>query len=83
MSYEKVSKVKNQTIIGVKQTMKAMKHGQVNKVFVAEDADRSLTQKVEELAETLGIPVERVDSKKKLGAACGISVSASTVAIKK
>ncbi|WP_047983293.1 ribosomal L7Ae/L30e/S12e/Gadd45 family protein [Ornithinibacillus californiensis] len=82
MSYEKVTQVKSQTIIGVKQTIKAMKNGQVCKVYIAEDADRFFTQKVEELAKTLDIEVERVDSKKKLGAACGIDVGASTVAIK-
>ncbi|MFS0675096.1 ribosomal L7Ae/L30e/S12e/Gadd45 family protein [Ornithinibacillus sp. 179-J 7C1 HS] len=83
MSYEKVTQVKSHTIIGVKQTLKAMKNGQVKQVYIAEDADRFVTLKVEELAKTLDIEVERVDSKKKLGAACGIDVGASTVAIKK
>lgn len=83
MSYEKVSQVKSKTLIGVKQTLKAMKNGQISEVYIAEDADRFLTQKVEELAKTLRIPYQRVDSKKKLGAACGIDVGASTVAIKK
>jgi large subunit ribosomal protein L7A len=83
MSYEKVSEVKSRTLIGMKQTLKAMKNGQISEVYIAEDADRFFTQKVEELAKTLGIPCRRVDSKKKLGAACGIDVGASTVAIKK
>lgn len=83
MSYEKVLQVKSQTIIGVKQTLKAMKNGRVKQVYIAEDADRFITLKVEELAKTLDIPCQRVDSKKKLGNACGIDVGASTVAIKK
>ncbi|MBS3682229.1 ribosomal L7Ae/L30e/S12e/Gadd45 family protein [Ornithinibacillus massiliensis] len=83
MSYEKVLQVKSQTIIGVKQTLKAMKNGQVKQVYIAEDADRFVTQKVEELAKTLDIPCQRVDSKKKLGTACGIDVGASAIAIKK
>ncbi|WP_047981969.1 ribosomal L7Ae/L30e/S12e/Gadd45 family protein [Ornithinibacillus contaminans] len=83
MSYEKVTHVKSQTIIGLKQTLKAMKNGQISEVYIAEDADRHMTQRIEELAKTLDIPCQRVDSKKKLGAACGIDVGASTVAIKK
>lgn len=83
MSYEKVNQVKSQTIIGLKQTLKAMKNGQISEVYIAEDADRYMTREVEELAKTLDIPCLRVDSKKKLGAACGIDVGASTVAIKK
>lgn len=83
MSYEKVKQVKSQKIIGLKQTLKAMKNGQISEVYIAEDADRYMTHEVEELAKTLGIPCLRVDSKKKLGAACGIDVGASTVAIKK
>jgi large subunit ribosomal protein L7A len=83
MSYEKVSQVKSQTVIGVKQTLKAMRNGQISEVYVAEDADRLLTQEIEDLALALGIPCQRVDSKKRLGAACGIKVGASTVAIKK
>jgi large subunit ribosomal protein L7A len=83
MSYEKVTQLKSQIMIGMKQTLKAMKNGQISEVYIAEDADRYMTQRIEELAKTLGIPCQRVDSKKKLGAACGIDVGASTVAIKK
>lgn len=83
MSYEKVTKVKSQLVIGMKQTLKAMKNGHVSEVFIAEDADRRKTQEIEELAKSLGIPFQRVDSMKKLGAACGIDVGASSVAIKK
>ncbi|MEN2769120.1 ribosomal L7Ae/L30e/S12e/Gadd45 family protein [Ornithinibacillus xuwenensis] len=83
MSYEKVTQLKSQIMIGMKQTLKAMKNGQISEVYIAEDADRYMTQSIEELAKTLGIPCQRVDSKKKLGAACGIDVGASTVAIKK
>lgn len=83
MSYEKVSQVKSRLIIGVKQTLKAMKNGQISEVYLAEDADRFVTQQVEELAKTLDIPCRRVDSKKKLGESCGINVGASAVGIKR
>ncbi|MUK90465.1 50S ribosomal protein L7ae-like protein [Ornithinibacillus sp. L9] len=83
MSYEKVTQLQSKVIIGTKQTLKAMKNGEISEVIVADDADQQLIRKVLDLAKALNIPCERVNSKKKLGIACGIDVSASTVAIKK
>ncbi|TQS76080.1 50S ribosomal protein L7ae-like protein [Ornithinibacillus gellani] len=83
MSYDKVTQVKSRIIIGMKQALKAMKNGEVSEVYVAADADQYIIHKVEELAKLLEVPYHRVDSMKKLGAACGIDVGASTVAIKK
>lgn len=82
MSYEKVTQVQSHVIIGTKQTLKAMKNGEISEVFIADDADLHITQKVASLAKELGIPCKRVDSMEKLGAACGIEVGASTVAVK-
>ncbi|MFZ3578082.1 50S ribosomal protein L7ae-like protein [Virgibacillus sp. DJP39] len=83
MSYEKVTQGQSRLIIGTKQTLKAMKNGHVSEVFLADDADKQLTQKVADLAKELDIMCHHVDSMKKLGTACGIDVGASTVAIKK
>ncbi|MFD2760766.1 ribosomal L7Ae/L30e/S12e/Gadd45 family protein [Lentibacillus juripiscarius] len=82
MSYEKVTRFQANLVIGTKQTLKAMKNGAVSEVFIADDADWQITQKVENLADELGIPCRRVDSKKRLGSACGIDVDASAVAVK-
>ncbi|PAV27907.1 50S ribosomal protein L7ae-like protein [Virgibacillus profundi] len=83
MSYDKVTKVHSQIIIGTKQALKAMNNGEISEVYIAGDADRNITQKVVSLASELDIPCEWVDSMEKLGAACGIEVGASTVAIKR
>jgi|UPI0003F6134D large subunit ribosomal protein L7A len=82
MSYEKVERAKELTI-GIKQTMKAVEHQQADTVFIATDADRRLTQKVELLCKEKGVPVIYVDSMRRLGKACGIEVGAATAAIKK
>lgn len=82
MSYEKVTQDQARLIIGTKQTLKAMKNGEVSEVFLAADAEQQLTQKVADLANELDISCHHVDSMKKLGTACGIDVGASTVAIK-
>ncbi|HLR09179.1 MAG TPA: 50S ribosomal protein L7ae-like protein [Bacillota bacterium] len=82
MSYEKVTQAQSRIVIGLKQTLKAMKNGEASEVIVAKDADSYIIEQVIELADELDIPYQYVDSKRKLGAACGIDVGASTVAIK-
>ncbi|RWZ52160.1 50S ribosomal protein L7ae-like protein [Halobacillus fulvus] len=82
MSYEKVAQAKSQVIIGTKQTLKAMKNGEVHEVITADDADQSMTAKVVQMAKQLDIPHTTVPSMKELGESCGIDVGAATVAIK-
>lgn len=82
MSYEKVAQVKDNLIIGTKQTLKAIKNGEVAEVVIAVDADQRITSKVSYLAEEMNVPCIQVDSSKKLGKACGIDVGTATVAIK-
>lgn len=80
MSYEKVLQAKK-IVIGTKQTVKAIKEGIIREVIIASDADAKVTAKVVHEALLRNVPVQHVDSMKKLGKACGIEVGASTVAI--
>ena len=80
MSYDQVKQA-SQTIIGIKQAVKAMHAGQVTTLFVAIDADNWVTDPAILLAKEIGVPVYHVDSKKELGKACGIHVGAAVVAI--
>ena len=80
MSYEKVKQAKK-TIIGTKQTVKAIVQVIVIEVIIAQDAEERIIAPVMEEAELHRIPVTYVDSKKKLGKACGIEVGAAVVAI--
>ncbi|MBO8178398.1 50S ribosomal protein L7ae-like protein [Aeribacillus pallidus] len=80
MSYEKVAQADN-LIVGTKQTVKALKAGNVLEVIIAEDADPKVVNKVIEIAKDMNVPLTKVDSMKKLGKACGIDVGAATVAI--
>ncbi|MBU9720231.1 MULTISPECIES: 50S ribosomal protein L7ae-like protein [Bacillaceae] len=82
MSYEKVVQAMEK-VVGTKQTLKALEDEQVKEIIVAEDADPRVLQRVITQAEKTSVPWSKVDSKKKLGKACGIEVSAATVAIKK
>ena len=82
MSYEKVAQAKEK-VIGTKQTLKALEDDIVKELYVASDADYKVIYKVINLAEKKEIPTLKVPSMKKLGKACGIDVSAATVAILK
>jgi len=79
MSYDRVRD--SQTIIGTKQTVKAMRAGSVKELFVALDADNWVTDSAISFAREIGIPVTLVESKKELGKACRIRVGAAVVAI--
>src|SRR5699024_5078085 len=83
MSYERLTELQSRLIIGTKQTIKAIEQNKVNELFVANDADQHITEEVIRLANEQGVKCTTVDSKKKLGTACGIEVSATTVAITK
>ena len=80
MSYEKVEQAKK-TIIGTKQTVKAIRAGIVTEVIIAQDAEERIIAPVMEEAELHDIQVTHVDSREKLGNACGIQVGAAVVAI--
>lgn len=80
MSYEKVLQAQ-QFVVGTKQTVRALKEGNVQEVIVAEDADPAIIDKVMEVAKEANVPVLKVDSMKKLGKACKIQVGAAAVAI--
>jgi large subunit ribosomal protein L7A len=80
MSYEKVEQAKK-TIIGTKQTVKAIRAGIVTEVIIALDADERIIAPAMEEAVIHGIQVSHVDSMKKLGDVCGIQVGAAVVAI--
>ena len=80
MSYEKVEQAKK-TIIGTKQTVKAIHAGIVTEVIIARDAEERIVAPVREEAALHNVQVTHVDSREKLGYACGIQVSAAVVAI--
>lgn len=80
MSYEKVLQAKS-IFVGTKQTVRAIKTGNIDEVIIATDADPRLTLQVVNIAEENDIPITYVDSKKKLGKACGINVGSAVVAI--
>jgi len=80
MSYDKVIQANN-FVVGTKQTVKALKSGNVTKIIVAKDADPVIIGKVIEAAQEVNVPFILVESMMKLGQSCGIEVGAAAVAI--
>ncbi|ALC87315.1 MULTISPECIES: ribosomal L7Ae/L30e/S12e/Gadd45 family protein [Bacillaceae] len=80
MSYEKVKQAKK-TIIGTKQTVKAMKQGLVKEVYIALDVEERIIELAVAIAQETNVPIYYVESKVDLGKACGLRIGASVVAI--
>lgn len=61
-------------VVGTKQVLRGLKAGELARVYVANDCDTFLYQRVTKAAEAVGVPVVRVASMKELGAASGVQV---------
>ncbi|NPA86403.1 MAG: 50S ribosomal protein L7ae [Candidatus Diapherotrites archaeon] len=68
--------------VGTNETTKMVERGQAKLVIIAEDVDpEEIVMHLPILAEEKGIPYVYVPSKKQLGEAAGIQVSAASAAI--
>lgn len=65
-------------VVGVKQTLKTIKSGMANKVYVAKDADSKVISPVVEAARENELEVIYFDSMDELGNFCSIDVGAAT-----
>lgn len=74
-------KVAQAKVVGTKQVLRGLKSGTLQRVYVANDSDTYLFQRVTTAAEAANVPVVRVASMKELGDACGIAVPTAAAAI--
>lgn len=68
-------------IVGLKQVRRAVEENKAKKVFLAKDASPDIYDKVVDLCKAKNIEIIFADSKKQLGNACKIDVSAAVAAI--
>lgn len=68
------------TACGTRQVLKAIKSGKAVKVYIADDSDAFLKQKILETAKQYNIPVEKEETMRILGKKCGIAVGSATAA---
>ncbi len=69
--------------VGIKQSLKALKAGNVKVAFIARDADERFVANVKEACQAGSVEVVYVDSMKQLGKACGIDVGAAVACLLK
>lgn len=70
-------------VVGIKQCLKAIESGNVDCVFIAEDADEKLLRGIKEACSAKSIELVNIESKKALGKACGIEVGSAVACILK
>lgn len=70
-------------VMGIKQVSKAVKRGDAECVFVADDADERVIGPLQILCREQDVPVESAATMADLGNACGIEVGAAAAAVLK
>ena len=68
-------------VVGEREVRRAMEKNLLRKIFIARDSDTKTTKGMMETANSLGIEVEEVESKLKLGRACAIDRSAAVAGL--
>lgn len=70
-------------VVGTKQVLRAIKAGTLTRVYVAEDADTFIFQRIVRAAETARVPIKRVPEMKEIGRVCGVDTAAAAAGILK
>ena len=70
-------------IVGLKQSVKAVKSGMAARAFVASDADTHVKTPFIAACEQNGVEIEYYPTCEQLGQACGIDVGAAVAVVKK
>jgi len=68
-------------VVGTKQVLRALKAGELKRIYVANNIDTFLFQKIIRAAEAAGIPAVRVESSLELGRACGLEIASAAAGI--
>ena len=70
-------------VVGVKQSKKAIREGNAQTVFVADDAEQRVIRPIRDLCCELGVELSEVPPMIELGDAAGIDVGAAVVTLLK
>ncbi|MBU3146810.1 ribosomal L7Ae/L30e/S12e/Gadd45 family protein [Clostridium sp. CF012] len=73
-----VGKLVGQRVVGIKQTLKALKNNQGKVLYIAKDADNNITDPILKLAKVNSLQIIFVDTMKELGNLCDIDVASAT-----
>ena len=71
----------SERVVGTKQVLKGIANGEFRRVYIAEDADSFLQEKIAAASEKAGVELISVPTMKALGEACRIDVGAACAAL--
>ena len=69
-----VNRLLGKKVIGVKQSLKSMKNGFGETLYIANDADNKLIVPLIEYADQFNVSIQHVDTMKELGKMCGLQI---------
>ena len=70
-------------VAGTRRVTKAIESGRAALVYVAQDADLFIKNKLRALCDSHGVRLMEADSMQALGKACGVAVGAASAALLK
>lgn len=77
-----ISKLKSDNrIVGAKQVKRALNSSSAVAVFIADDAEKKVTNEIVEICKMEQIQIIHVDTMENLGKACGIEINAAVAAL--
>lgn len=74
---------KNRFVVGIKETKRALDKKEVQKVYLAQDADPKKIESLEKECDHQNVEVDRTMNSVSIGEACGIAVKAAAAGILK
>ena len=72
-----VNRLLGKKVIGIKQSLKSMKNGLGDTLYIAKDADSKLIKPLIEYADENNINIQHIDTMKELGKMCGLQIESA------
>lgn len=74
-------KKRSMRVVGVRQTLRAIRENRAEEVFLAMDADASLRGMIEKAAQEGNIPLQWIATMEELAALCRVDVPSAAAAV--
>lgn len=72
---------KGPRVVGTKQTLRVLENGTAKVLYVAKNAQKQVTLRAIELAESKNIPIVYIETMEELAEACDVEVKTATAAL--
>lgn len=72
---------KGPRVVGTKQTLRVLENGTAKVLYIAKNAQKQVTLRAIELAESKNIPIVYIETMEELAEACDVEVKTATAAL--